>query len=235
MLNNKKDIAVGDKKNWYSDRYEFVSVQRNFFAIVTLLSLVLSLISTFALYQIAPLKTVEPFVIQVDQKTGVTQVVDPVRSPELTGNEAVNQYFIVQYCRARESFLGSPDRNYYNYNLVRVLSTGLTFKDFQHEIILSNPESPGSRLGTNGMRTIHIASIKYLDRHKTTEGFDTLRYLVRAQITESKNGEASGVLHKLILIEFRYADLDLTTEDRYLNPLGFQVISYHADDDTLNP
>lgn len=235
MFNNKKDIAVGDKRNWYSDRYEFVSVQRNFFAIVTLLSLVLSLVSTFALYQIAPLKTVEPFVIQVDQKTGMTQVVDPVKAQELTGNEAVNQYFIVQYCRARETFLGTPERNYFNYNLVRVLSTPIVFRTFQSEIILSNPDSPGARLGAVGTRSIHIASIKFLDRRKTQEGYDTSRYLVRAQITEAKSIEQTVTLQKLILIEFRYADLSLTTEDRYLNPLGFQVLSYRVDDDNLNP
>lgn len=233
MSSSKKDISAADKKNWYNDRYEFVSVQRNFLAIATLLSLVLSIIATFSVYQIAPLKTVEPFVIQVDQKTGMTQVVDPIKATDLSANESVGQYFIVQYCRARESFLGAPERNYYNYNLVRVLSDQQAFIAYQQEIILSNPDSPGVRLGASGSREIHIASIKFLDKHKSTDGRDTMRYLVKAQVTERRGQQQYKSMQKLILIEFKYVDLELTTEDRYLNPLGFQVTWYRMDDDNL--
>ncbi len=238
MASNKKDSSGIDKKNWYNDRYESVSVQRNFAAVISLLALILSVISAFSISQIAPLKSVEPFVIEVDQKTGITQVVDPIKVKELTANESVNQYFIVQYARARESFLGSPDRNYFNYNLVRVLSTPQIFYAYQQEIALSNPNSPGMRLGSGGSREIHIESVKSLDkadkRGKAQEGDDSIRYLVKCRITEKTKGSPNDkTMQKLIFIEFKYADLDLTTEDRFSNPLGFQVTAYRVDDDSV--
>ncbi len=236
MAGNKKDIPVVEKKSWYNDRYEFVSVQRNFLALIALFALVLSLVATFSVSQLAPLKTVEPFVIQVDQKTGVTQVVDPVKSREITGNEAVNQYFVVQYCRARESFLGAPDRNYYNYALVHILSEQPVFVQYQQEIALSNPDSPGMRLGSTGSREIHIASIKLLDKRKEGKtSTDILRYLVKAQVVERTRNSQTKVSQKLILIEFKYVELELSLEDRYLNPMGFQVTSYRVDDDSVMP
>lgn len=233
---SKSDISAsgGEKKNWYADRYEAVSVQRNVFAVIAVLSLGLSIIAIFAVSQLAPLKSVEPFVIQVDQKSGITQVVNPLTAHELTANEAVNQYFIVQYCRARESYLGSMERNYFNYNLVRVLSEVDVFTAYQHEIALSNPDSPGARLGAGGTRDIHIESIKYLDRHKNQQGQENLRYLVKAEVTEQQKAGVPKDMQKLILIEFNYADLELTTEDRYLNPLGFRVVSYRVDDEALS-
>lgn len=237
MAKDKKDIPRGEKKNWYTDRYEFVSVQRNIFALITLLSLVLSVVATFAVSQLTPLKSVEPFVIQIDQKSGMTQVVNPVQAREIAANESVNQYFIVQYCRARESFVGSNERNLYNYNLVRVLSAKKTFYDYQRDIVLTNPLSPGARLGAGGDREIQIQSIKFLDKHKISPNSneENLRYLVNAKITEKGKGMpvAGKVSQKIILIEFQYVDIELTTEERYLNPLGFRVISYRIDDDNV--
>ncbi len=231
--NKEAAKADKDKKNWYNDRYQFVVVQRNTLALITLLSLFCSIAATFSISQLVPLKSVEPFVIQVDQKSGITQVVEPLKAHELTANESVNSYFIVQYIKARESYYGSTDRSYYaNYNLVRVLSDGSVLNKYQHEIALSNPESNGARLGATGFREVHIASISFLDRRDLPAGEESRRYQVRAQIKErgGATGGSDKLLQKLITIEFKYTELDLSAEDRYLNPIGFRVLSYRVDD-----
>lgn len=222
-----------DKRNWYNDRHQFVLVQRNILALLTGISLLCSAAATFSISQLAPLKSVEPFVIQVDQKTGVTQVVNPLKVKELTGQESINNYFIVQYIRARESFLGTPDRNYFNYNLVRVLSGNETFTQYQDDIILSNPESPGARLGVKGSREVQIGTIKFLDRRDLPGGEESRRYLVKVRVLERNANGGGRVLQQLILIEFKYTELDLTVEDRYLNPIGFRVLGYRVDEDNL--
>lgn len=220
-----------DKRNWYNDRYQFVIIQRNILAVLTGISLLCTLMASFSISQLAPLKSVEPFVIQVDQKTGVTQVVNPLKVKEITGQESINNYFMVQYIRARESFLGTPDRNYFNYNLVRVLSSNETFKEYQDGIILSNPESPGARLGVKGSREVQIGTIKFLDRRDLPGGEESRRYLVKVRVLERGGTSAGRVLQQLILIEFKYTELDLTVEDRYLNPIGFRVLGYRVDED----
>ena len=230
----KKENIKLEKKNWYNDRYQFVLVQRNILALITLLALICSIAATFSISQLVPLKSVEPFVIQVDQKSGVTQVVDPLKARELTANESVNNYFMVQYVRARESYLGSPERNYYNYNLVRVLSDPQVFSKYQHEIILSNPDSPGSRLGSNGAREVHVSNIKFLDRRELpNNGGELRRYLIRTLVVEKSGGSLPKNMQKLVLMEFKYSELELSIEDRYLNPIGFRVLSYRIDDDNI--
>jgi len=232
VTQEKKDIQSLAKKNWYNDRYEFVVIQRNIFAIITLISLVLSIVVTFSISQLTPLKSVEPFVIQIDQKTGVTQVVNPIKSKELLAQDAVNNFFIVEYIRARESHL-SQDVNYYNYNLVRVLSDPAIFRAYTFEIALSNPESPAARMVNGGTRDVHISSIKYVSEDKDSAGNQTLRYDIRVQITERGTQAGTRVLQKLISLKFKYVALELTTEDRYLNPLGFRVIDYKAYDENV--
>src|SRR5476649_1588513 len=95
--------TIGDK-NWYKDRYQYVLVQRKLLTVVTVMSLVCTLATVIVISQLTPLKTIEPFVIQVDQRSGITQTVDPMTVKELTANEAVNNYFIVMYIRAREAY-----------------------------------------------------------------------------------------------------------------------------------
>lgn len=230
MASDKKNLGT-EKRSWYNDRYEFVRVQRNVFALVTLLALGLSICAIFAVSQLVPLKTVEPFVIQIDQKTGATQVVRQVQLRELSANEALNQYFIVQYCRARESF-GGQERNWTNYSLVRVLSDQPVFYAFQRQIALSNPDSPGARLGSGGLRQVQIGTVKFMDEKKLADGHEVLRYIVKARVTENGSGQPK-VLPKIIWIEFKYTELELSTDDRYLNPLGFRVTSYQVDDDSV--
>jgi type IV secretion system protein VirB8 len=226
---SKKDPSGTDKRNWYNDRYQFVVVQRNILALITLLSLLCSIAATFSISQLAPLKSVDPFVIQVDQKSGITQVVDPLKARELTANESINNYFMAQYIKARESYLGSQSAGYANYNLVRVFSDGNVFGAYQREITLSNPDSAGARLGPGGLREVRIASIKFLDKKMLPTDEESRRYIVTVQVTE-RSSSVTKVLHKSITIEFKYAELDLSAEDRYLNPIGFRVLKYRVDD-----
>ena len=231
MADNKKDLQKIEKRSWYNDRYEFVVIQRNIFALVTLCALLLSIAATFSISQLTPLKSVEPFVIQIDQKSGLTQVVDPVRAHDLTAQDSVNNYFMVKYVRARESWL-SQDRNYDNYNLVRIFSGGSVLRAYQYEIALSNPESPSVLLGANGSREVRIASIKYMDSSRDNVGDIVMKYMIRVQIAERQGGgQVSKTIQKTIFLDFKYVALELTTEDRYLNPLGFYVIAYRADED----
>ncbi|MEI7669966.1 MAG: type IV secretion system protein [Pseudomonadota bacterium] len=230
MTKDKKDNSA-EKKNWYNDRYEFLLVQRNIFAVITLFALALSIAATFSISQLAPLKSVEPFVIQIDQKSGVTQIVDPVKAKELTAKDAVNNYFIVQYVRARESF-SHPNINYDNYNLVRVLSDPGLFNGYKFEIALSNPDSPAARLGVSGSRDVRVLSIARMDSRKDESGSDVVRFFVKSQVTERPQNGVIKNMQKSIIIEFKYVELDLTTEDRYLNPIGFRVVRYQVNDET---
>lgn len=229
-----KTKVKADKKNWYGDRYQFVVVQRNMLALITLLSLLCSIAATFSISQLAPLKAVDPFVIQVDQKSGVTQVVDPLKAHDLTANEAVNHYFIVQYIRARESFVDSPEHNKFNYNVVRVLSDSKkVFPAYALQMKLNNPNSIPIRLGQGGSREVHINSIQFLDKQDLPFGEESRRYQVKVLINENVSGHLPQALQRVILIEFKYTDLELTTEERYLNPLGFYVLSYRVDEDNV--
>jgi type IV secretion system protein VirB8 len=220
MAKPLKDII--DSRNWYKDRYQYVLVQRKILTLITILSLVCTLATVLVIASLTPLKTVEPFVIQVDQKSGITTTVDPLTARELTANEAVNNFHIVQYIRARENYtLYDLARN---YNIVRIMSEPeKVYRGFIEAADPNNPRSNAARLGNSGERTVKFQSISYLSPQ-----------LVQARIVvEEKSAQGPARSYKIVLLTFEYIKLNLTNEERYINPLGFRVTDYRIDEDVI--
>ena len=216
----RKPKEAAEDKNWYKDRYQYVLVQRKLLTVITVTALICTLATVIVISQLTPLKSIEPYVIEVDQKTGITQVVDPSSVGELTANEAVNNYFIVMYLRAREGYSMTDLAK--NYNLVRVMSESRkVYPQFVAEADPNNPRSNAARLGTFGERTVKLKSITYLKPQ-----------LVQIRVLIEERGGAAPQ-HKLILMAFEYVRMNLTLEERYVNPLGFRVVDYRVDEDIL--
>ncbi len=64
-------------------------------------------ISILAVASLAPLKTVEPFVVRVDNSTGIVDVVSALSATAGTYDEAVTKYFAAKYVRGREGYVWS--------------------------------------------------------------------------------------------------------------------------------
>lgn len=209
-------------KNWYKDRYQYVLLQKRILAVITIASLVCTLGAILVILNLVPQKSVEPYVIQVDPKTGITQAVDPASSKELLANRAVNDYFIVQYIRAREGYASTNIVQ--QYNIVRLMSEPRTvYAQFQSEAEANNPNSSVARFGSVGKRDVQIKSISYIEPQVAQ---------VRVLLMDRNNGiNIDTQTHKLIVLKFQYVKMELSKEDRYLNPLGFRVTDYNVYDE----
>lgn len=204
-------------KNWYADRYQFVVIQRNVLALITLLALAGLGITTFAVARIAGSKSFEPFVLEIESKTGITTVVDQNTFSKFKADESVIRFFILKYINAREGY------DVYNYSFdyghtVRLLSSGEVYRDFAKSIGLDNPKSP-IRLG-NKTRRVSLKSMTFLTAKKVQS---------RVLVSDSVDGE----LHRVITIDFEFFDLRLSMAERYINPLGFQVVNYRNDEEAV--
>jgi type IV secretion system protein VirB8 len=93
--------VVSSINNWYSDRYNSIVVQRNLILIVLLLSLVLVIASVFVVGNVSSTFKIQPFVIEIEKKTGITNIVNPLVNRELTSDEVLNKYLITRYISKR--------------------------------------------------------------------------------------------------------------------------------------
>lgn len=74
---------------------------------IAIASGIVASVSVFAIAGLTPLKTVEPFVVRVDNSTGIVDVVSALTATVSTYDEAVTKYFAAKYVRAREVMSGA--------------------------------------------------------------------------------------------------------------------------------
>ncbi len=223
----KEGGAKGPKpKNWYSDKYQTVFVQRNILAVFTLISLLVALVSVFAVQRLAPLKSIEPFVVQVDEKLGITEVVEPVVRDEIRDVEVLDNFFIWQFIRAYETYDVSD--NAHNRQIVRVMSNAEVFKVYNEDSSAQNSESAEVRLGAFGVRGVTDPVVTYLEKGENNV------VQVRFVALERQESAKPFAYHKIATMSYKYFEnMELTREERLINPLGFQIQSYRVDDNII--
>lgn len=212
--------AVAEVRNWYSDRYQTVVVQRNLLFLVTIISLIGVFISVFVVRQVTASRSIEPFVIEIEKKSGIATVVDPMDRKQLPAEEELTKYFVSKYVMARETY--DPVNYEYNYfTVVRLLSSGNLYYPFKN-YILSNPQSPRLLYGEGSASRMKIRSITLPNAGEA-----------RVAFTLTLSGSRGGTFNKVATMRFGYYTLEMSQDERYINPLGFQVIAYRVDEETL--
>ncbi|RVP95367.1 virB8 family protein [Sinorhizobium meliloti] len=178
--------------------------------------------SIFAVAGLTPLKTVEPFVVRVDNSTGIVDVVSALTSTAETYDEAVTKYFAAKYVRAREGYVWSEAEE--NFRAVALLSTQPEQARFAALYRGGNPESPQNVYGRGATARISIASISLINPHVVS-----VRYM--RTITR---GEEVRTTHWVATLTYSYANAPMSSTDRLVNPLGFAVSEYRADPEAIN-
>ncbi len=220
---SKEPTDKKESRNWYKDRYQAILLQRRLLMFIAFLSMATTMVVMIILSQMTPLKGVEPFLIQVDPKSGITQLVNPMSVKEITALESVNNFFVVQYIRARESYDVRSIK--LNYATVRIMSEDKKiYPQFKREANPNNPNSVAARMGSTGTRSVKFKSISYIKQNQAQ---------ARLLVEETTANGLTLQSHKIATILFEYTKMALTDEERYINPLGFRVLDYRLDEDAL--
>ncbi|MCM2294709.1 type IV secretion system protein [Allorhizobium sp. BGMRC 0089] len=225
MKNQKIEPYFHQGTVWEEQNRRYRAVVLWLSILFSLLSLVVAGLCALALYGLAPLKTFEPYIIEVDKTTGYTQILNErnasVDALSMTDRQAVTQANVVRYIRAREGYdpLSVSD----NFKLAALLSTGQAAKDLAELYADTNEKSPVKVYGKNTNVLVEIKSVSF--------GNDTTA-LVRFS-TEEKTDTKTIVRHWVSVVRFRYTSQPEKNQWRFDNPLGFQVTSYRRDQETV--
>ena len=181
--------------------------------------LCLSIVSIGVVAYVINTKRFDPFVIQIDDTTGMAKIVNPINSQILNGNEALAQYFIKKYVVARETY-NPVDFTTLAKKTVRLLSANSIYWEYRG--YLRNEEvNPAIKYGQKNTTFLVVKSWSKLNDNK---------YILRFSINET--AQARRIYNKIAVVEFKYIPMELTEKDKDINPLGFQVTGYRVDDDS---
>lgn len=211
----QKEIKV---KSWYYDRYNMVVIQRNLLLLMVILSLLTISFSMIFVKYVTASKSLEPYVVEIEEKTGIATVVDTVSVKKYTDDKITKEYFVNQFINAFKSY------NSRTYNsdreLVRLLSSSKSdvFSRYKTEM---NP----NKLGTNSSLNIKVKSIIF-----TSDNNVQIRTLQEGSIDSEKVAK-----HEMITIGFKFfPNMNLSYKERMINPFGFQILEYSSIEEKLN-
>ena len=181
-------------------------------------------VALLALLFLTPLKTNTPFVLRVDNATGHVEVLTTLRDSESSYGEVVDTYFLNQYVLNREGYDYNTIQNAYNTTAL------LSDPEVQQEYyaLFEGAQARDNVLKDRAKIIVQIRSI--------TPTPETGAAVVRfsTQIKHS-NGSADPLHNWIATIGYAYKDATMSSMDRRINPLGFQVTSYRIDPETLTP
>ena len=217
------DTYYAEAASWNRDR---VQAMRSSYRIAWWLAGVaaaIALLEAIALVLLTPLKTVEPYTLMVDKTTGYVQALKPLDPGKVTPDSALTQSFLVQYVIAREGFdLATVNQN---YRKVALFSTGAARSSYLTQMQASNPASPLITLPRGAAIDARVKSVSPVGQDTALVRFDTVR--------TDPNGQAQPPSPWIATIRYRYSTDPMNLEDRFVNPLGFQVVSYRKDPEAL--
>ena len=170
---------------------------------------------------LSPLKTVEPFVIRVDNTTGIVDVVSALAGTTGTYAEPVTKYFAASYVRAREGFVSSEAES--NFRIGQLMSGPGEQARFVALYRGSNPESPQQVFGKAATARITVKSISMISKEVAQVRY--LRTITRLDEVRTT--------HWVATLTYSYSAAPMLEADRLINPLGFTVSDYRSDPEAV--
>jgi type IV secretion system protein VirB8 len=175
-----------------------------------------------ALMLLMPLKTVEPYVIRVDNSTGIVDIV-PMYAGQAEIGETVARYLLTHYITVCESFdFTTAERDYQECGAYH---TARRNEEWYQQWNPSNPNSPLNRYKDGTTVRAQVTAITFFTRANGVSSLAQIRY-VKAQ---RPPGGSDVLTHWIATIEYAYAAPSHDVKIRQFNPLGFRVVDFKTE------
>jgi type IV secretion system protein VirB8 len=160
----------------------------------------------------------------VDRQTGYVETVRGLQVGDLPQDVALTQSFLAQYVLARETY--DPVDFASRYERVALWSDGEARTGYIDAYRTDNPSSLPKTLEAGTRIEVTVKSIEILSNTSARVRFES-RLLHPSSPLQRFDYQA--------VIGFRYSNATMRTEDRLINPLGFQAVSYRRDAENIAP
>ncbi len=210
---------------WARDRLDLAERRAKVAYVIAGVAGVLAIAGVVAVCLLAPLKSVEGYLVVVDKSTGQTEVITDLQKgasqvQSLTEESAVSKANLAQYVIARETF----DMNDLEprHDAVRRTSEKKLFDEYDRAFYAVGDANPFKQY-KGAVRSVEIKSVEFFNERTGQVRFTT----------HLKKDGATTDAHWVAIIQYRYVQIPTELKDRLANPLGFQVMSYRVDQESI--
>ena len=180
-----------------------------------------------SLLLLMPLKRVEPFVIRVDNSTGIVDVV-PVYAGTDNMDQAVSRYFLTHYITICERFnFATAESDYQECGAFHSAKRNQAWSALWNK---SNPASPLNVHKNGSTVTAEVESVSFFQRGNGLNDLAQVRY-VKAEREGSEGQER--VTHWIATVQYTYSAPSKDPLVRRWNPLGFKILELVCEPEAL--
>lgn len=183
---------------------------------------------SLALAALMPLKRVDPFVVRVDNTTGLVDVV-PVYTGHDPMPETVTRYLLTHYVEVCERFNFATAES--DYQECGAFHTPQRNQLWYAAWNPNNPQSPLNLYKDGTTLSIQILSVSFFKRA------DGLTDLAQVRYTKAKrlpDGPQEQLTHWIATLQYAYAPPSTDPNIRRWNPLGFKIVDFHPEPEVFN-
>jgi type IV secretion system protein VirB8 len=184
--------------------------------------------AAIALMILMPLKRVEPFVIRVDNSTGIVDVV-PAYDARTTPQEAVTRYFLTHYLTTCERFNFSTAES--DYEECGAFNSPQRNQLWYAAWTATNPASPLNVHKDGSTVRAQVESISFFTRASGLSDLAQVRYL---KARRQGPGAEETFTHWIATVQYGYAEPAKEPRIRRWNPLGFKLLEFVTEPEVLN-
>jgi type IV secretion system protein VirB8 len=174
--------------------------------------------TAIGLMLLLPLKSVEPFVVRVDNSTGIVDVV-PAYNASAAPDESVTRYFLTHYITVCERFNFQTAES--DYEECGSFHTPQRNQAWYSKWAVTNPASPLNLHKDGGSVRAWVESVSFFKRASGITDLAQVRYL---KAERSGAGGAEQISHWIATIQYAYTTPAADAHLRRWNPLGFRVM-----------
>jgi type IV secretion system protein VirB8 len=182
-----------------------------------------------ALALLMPLKRVDPFVVRVDNSTGIVDVV-PTYTGQAPVDEMVTRYFLTHYITVCERFNFVTAES--DYEECGAFHTARRNQDWYALWSTTNPSSPINVHKDGGSVRVEVESVSFFKRASGVANLAQVRYLK----SDRQGGESPEHLtHWIATVEYAYTVPSQDPKMRRWNPLGFKIVELDSEPEVIQP
>jgi type IV secretion system protein VirB8 len=228
----KADAALetyfAEAASWDADRVALKARSERIAWIVAAGGWLLALLLGAALLLLTPLKRVEPFVVRVDNSTGIVDVV-PVYAGGGQMPEVFTRYLLTHYVTTCERFNFATAES--DYEECGAFHSAQRNQAWYSEWNPSNPASPLNTFKDGTTLRAEVESVSFFKRGTGVSDLAQVRYVKEKRAVGSAEPQRS---HWIATIQYVYAEAPKDPKVRRWNPLGLKIVDFHPEPEVLN-
>lgn len=221
---DEKPSAYEKELTWETSRVQMIEQSERKAWNIAKVMTALVVLSIAAIAAMMPLKETTPYLVRVDNTTGVPDIVTRIDEKSVKFDEVMDKYWLARYVLARESYDWNVIQK--DYDMVGLMSAPHIGK--QYASLFEGDDALDKRFGDRIKVEVKIVSVV-----PDGNGIGTVRFIKETRNKEDAPDVPGRITKWVATIGYEYqSTLQLRESSRLINPLGFQVKTYRVDPET---